>query len=60
MAGVIDPYTYRERFGNALVYYTNSGNDEFFLPDDSWYYFQDIVNKPVSNYLNIVRGGTVR
>ena len=50
MAEVVDPYAYRERYGDMLLYYTNMGNDEFFLVDDSWYYFEDLVSQPVPNY----------
>ncbi|KAK7102758.1 autocrine proliferation repressor protein A-like [Littorina saxatilis] len=39
MADIIDPYTYRDRLRFPAKYIISTGGDEFFLPDDSYYYF---------------------
>lgn len=30
------------------------GNDEFFLPDDTWHFWDALGNDPVPNYLQII------
>ena len=54
LSNIIDPYVYRERYGDHLVNYIGMGNDEFFLPDDSWFYWDGLGNNPVQNYFQMV------
>ncbi|XP_072181379.1 autocrine proliferation repressor protein A-like [Diadema setosum] len=49
MASIIDPYAYRDRLTMPKLIIT-AGSDEFFLPDDSYYYFNDL---PGPKYLSI-------
>ena len=41
MANEIDPYTYRERLTMAKLV-VSSTMDEFFMPDDSYYFWDDL------------------
>ena len=47
---IVDPYSYRERL-TTPKYIVNSTGDEFFLPDSSKFYFDDL---PGENYLRYV------
>ncbi len=47
---LVDPYSYRERF-TMPKYLINSAGDQFFLPDSSQFYFDDL---PGEKYLRYV------
>ncbi len=42
MADIIDPYNYRDRLTMPMMLMTSSG-DEFFMPDDSHWYFKQLI-----------------
>ncbi|KAH3871994.1 hypothetical protein DPMN_035209 [Dreissena polymorpha] len=46
MAAIIDPLSYNDRYANKPKYITSTGGDEFFMVDDSKYYY------------NIIKGDT--
>jgi len=50
MLDLVDPYSYRERY-TTPKYLINSAGDEFFLPDSSQFYFDDL---PGEKYLRYV------
>ncbi|KAH3871996.1 hypothetical protein DPMN_035211 [Dreissena polymorpha] len=39
LTGIIDPLSYNERYANMPKYITSTGGDEFFMVDDSKFYF---------------------
>jgi PhoPQ-activated pathogenicity-related protein len=42
MADIIDPYNYKDRLTMPMMLMTSSG-DEFFMPDDSHWYFKELI-----------------
>jgi PhoPQ-activated pathogenicity-related protein len=50
MLDLVDPYSYRQRYTRPK-YLINSAGDEFFLPDSSQFYFDDL---PGEKYLRYV------
>ncbi|KAK3579248.1 hypothetical protein CHS0354_033325 [Potamilus streckersoni] len=42
MANIIDPISYNDRFINKPKYIITTGGDEFFIPDDSDYFFNQL------------------
>ncbi|KAL3877091.1 hypothetical protein ACJMK2_034846 [Sinanodonta woodiana] len=42
MADIIDPISYNDRFLNISKYIITTGGDEYFIPDDSDYYFDQL------------------
>jgi len=50
MADIIDPYTYKDRY-TIPKYIITTSNDEFFIPDNSDYYFNDL---PGEKYLRVL------
>ena len=50
MTKLIDPYEYRERLVMPKMIISSSG-DEFFMPDDTHYFFQDL---PEPKYFRIL------
>ncbi|KAK3579247.1 hypothetical protein CHS0354_033324 [Potamilus streckersoni] len=42
MANIIDPISYNDRFINKPKYIITTGGDEFFIPDNSDYYFDQL------------------
>ncbi|KAL3877092.1 hypothetical protein ACJMK2_034847 [Sinanodonta woodiana] len=42
MANIIDPISYNDRFINKPKYIITTGGDEFFIPDDSDYFFDQL------------------
>lgn len=53
LEGIVDPYSYKERYGNKLVNYIHMSNDEFFLPDDTWFYWDGIGSDPEPNFYQV-------
>lgn len=47
---IIDPYEYRDRL-TMPKYMINSTGDEFFLPDSSQFYYDDLVGKKYLRYV---------
>ncbi|KAK6175197.1 hypothetical protein SNE40_013710 [Patella caerulea] len=50
MADIIDPYSYRDRL-TMPKYIITTGGDEFFIPDDSYYYWGTL---PGESYLRVL------
>ncbi|KAI3390015.1 hypothetical protein SNEBB_007603 [Seison nebaliae] len=42
MMDLIDPYSYRDRY-SVPIYVISTSSDEFFLPDDSYYYWNNFT-----------------
>ncbi|KAL4239703.1 hypothetical protein ACF0H5_000507 [Mactra antiquata] len=42
MATIIDPISYNDRYENKPKYITSTGGDEFFMIDDSKYYYNEL------------------
>ncbi|KAL3877581.1 hypothetical protein ACJMK2_035277 [Sinanodonta woodiana] len=42
MANIIDPIAYNDRFTNKPKYIITTGGDEFFMPDDSDYFYDQL------------------
>ena len=59
MADIVDPYTYLERYSRSqTVFIQNAGNDEFFLPSDTWFYWDEMFGeKYIRIYPNKGHGG---
>ncbi|WAQ96729.1 APRA-like protein [Mya arenaria] len=51
MAAIIDPISYNERYMNKPKYIISTGGDEFFMIDDSRFYFDDLMGP---KYLRMV------
>lgn len=43
MQQIIDPYTYLDRFRNIKIFMVTTGGDEFFLGDDTHFYWTDLL-----------------
>ena len=46
---MIDPYNFFDRYINKSKLIVNNGRDEFFMPDDTWLWWDDLSNP--KNYL---------
>lgn len=59
MADIVDPYTYLERYSRSqTILLQNAGNDEFFLPSDTWFFWDEIFGeKYIRIYPNKGHGG---
>ena len=42
MLDIVDPYSYLHRFGTERIFIMNSAGDEFFLPDSTRFYWDDV------------------
>ncbi|XP_061192028.1 autocrine proliferation repressor protein A-like [Saccostrea echinata] len=42
MAAIIDPLSYNDRYKNIAKFIITTGGDEFFQPDDAYYYFDQL------------------
>ncbi|ESO89129.1 hypothetical protein LOTGIDRAFT_154212 [Lottia gigantea] len=51
MADIIDPISYNDRYANIPKLVVSTGGDEFFLPDDSHFYFKELMGP---KYLRIL------
>ena len=49
LVGIIDPYAYRDRLTMRKLV-VNSAGDQFFLPDSSQFYFQDLPGPKLLRY----------
>lgn len=49
MVGIIDPYAYRDRLSMRKLV-VNAAGDQFFLPDSSQFYFQDLPGPKLLRY----------
>ena len=49
LVGIIDPYAYRDRLTMCKLV-VNSAGDQFFLPDSSQFYFQDLPGPKLLRY----------
>jgi PhoPQ-activated pathogenicity-related protein len=47
----IDPYYYRDRLADISKYIVNSAGDQFFLPDSSQFYFDDLSGPKYLRYV---------
>ena len=46
MCKIVDPYSYLGRYGRSqTVLVQNAGNDEFFLPSDTWFFWDDMFGE---------------
>lgn len=43
MQQVVDPYTYLDRYKNIKILAVTTGGDEFFLPDDTYAFWDDLI-----------------
>jgi len=59
MCKIIDPYSYLGRYGRSqTVLVQNAGNDEFFLPSDTWFFWDEMFGeKYLKIYQNKGHGG---
>ena len=59
MCQIVDPYTYLDRYAKSqTVLLQNAGNDEFFLPSDTWFYWDEMKgSKFMKIYENKGHGG---
>jgi PhoPQ-activated pathogenicity-related protein len=48
---IVDPYEYRDRFKNLPKLMINATGDEFFLPDSSQFYFDDLPGEKHLRYV---------
>lgn len=48
---IVDPYEYAERTQNIPKFIMNSSCDEFFVPDSSKWYFDDLLGEKYLNYV---------
>ena len=47
---IVDPYEYRQRY-TAPKYLVNASGDQFFLPDSSMFYFDDLIGESHLRYV---------
>jgi PhoPQ-activated pathogenicity-related protein len=47
---IVDPYEYSDRL-TMPKYMVNSAGDDFFLPDSSWFYFDDLSGEKYLRYI---------
>ena len=46
MCEIVDPYSYLGRYGRSqTVLVQNAGNDEFFLPSDTWFFWDEMFGE---------------
>jgi PhoPQ-activated pathogenicity-related protein len=43
MGKVVDPISYLDRYKNTKIIMVTTGGDEFFLPDDTHYFWPDLL-----------------